>query len=164
MNGQIQHYLESYPVEETISIVRREPVDYQGHEEQRRKETAHKTKRNGVLHLNGTVRRCTSVASLTDAPPLRHEPTHLRCVTKNKETIVSNEERLLPTTTKQNSVPHLDGTTRVTKRRTSVASRKHETQRRTSVASQRSLRTNEAYKRNGVCTYIAMPRTRTQSP
>ena len=109
----------------------------------------------------------------------KNEPTHLHCVTKiakiTKKQSFPTKERLLPTTSDEtafctsterhddapplchdkttNGIPHLDGTAQ---RRTSVVSRKHETKRRTSVASRRSVRT---YKRNGVCTSIATPRT-----
>ena len=88
-----------------------------------------------------------------DAPPLRHdESTHLHCVTKRRTSAASRRTtthlhcvtKITKITKKQsflgqNGVPHLDGTAR---RRTSVASRKHETKRRTSVASR-----NEAYER-----------------
>ena len=153
MNRQIQHYLESYPVEETISIVRRESC-HQGHKE------------TGVCWRNW----CAVLRQLwpiIQAPLLRRTPqqrrrtsiasrrrTHLHCVTK---------ERLLPTylrcVTKNNAPP-----LRHEERRTSIASRRidapplrHETTHLRCVT-KRSVRT---YKRNGVCTSIATPRTRT---
>ena len=98
-------------------------------------------------HLHCVTKRRTSAASRrttthlrcvtkkrTDAPPLRHEDHE-----DHEETIVSNEGAIVTDDVGRNGVPHLDGTAR---RRTSVASRKHETKRRTSVASR-----NEAYER-----------------
>ena len=101
MNRQIQHYLESYPVEETISIVRREP---RGLPRAQRTAQERNGTRNGVPHLDGTSR--------TDAPPLRHEEheetgvcwrnwcavlrhtatttTHLHCVTTNRRTSIAS--------------------------------------------------------------------------
>ena len=87
-----------------------------------------------------------------DAPPLRHETTHLHCVKTNRTDapLLRHDKRRTSIASRNdapplrhdkttNGVPHLDGTAR---RRTSVASRKHETKRRTSVASR-----NEAYER-----------------
>ena len=127
--------------------------------------------RNGVPHLDGTTRRRTSVASRQNdkrrsAPRRNSTTTHLRCVTKTRTSVATQ--------------------TATTKRRTSVASRnrsnncfqrRKDCYRRTSVASRTSVATHTAttnrrtfiasrqtYKRNGVCTYIATPRTRTRSP
>ena len=122
-------------------------------------------------HLHCVTKRRTSVASRQNdkrrsAPRRNSTTTHLRCVTKTRTSVATQ-----PATTK---------------RRTSVASRnrsnncfqrRKDCYRRTSVASRTSVATHTAttnrrtsiasrqtYKRNGVCTYIATPRTRTRSP
>jgi len=127
----------------------------------------HTATRRTTTHL-----RCVT-KKRTDAPPLRHEDHE-----DHEETIVSNEGTIVTDDVGRNGVPHLDGTTR---RRTSVASRQNDKRRsaprRNSTTThlrcvtktrnetthlrcvtKRSVRT---YKRNGVCTSIATPRTRT---
>ena len=137
--------------------------------------------RNGVPHLDGTTRRRTSVASrqttqtattkgrtsiasqrrthlccvtTNDAPPLRHEPTHLHCVTNtsvathtattNRRTSIASRRIDAPplrhAKTNRTDAPLL----RHDKRRTSIASRndapplRHKT-KRTNVQTKRRL-------------------------
>ena len=161
MNRQIQHYLESYPVEERISIVRRESCE-QGHEEKRRKQH---TKRRSAPRRNVTNRR-TSIASRRTthlsvaSRRTRRDWCLLEKLVRSFKTAVAHYPSTSVATHNATTTTHLHCVT--TNRRTSIASRRIDapplrhnktkrngvphldgtTKRRTSVASRRSVRTN----------------------